>query len=91
MVADPVVGRYLETEDVWVSLDVIVDRELAPGTAARPGWGGPEASYAGVVAQPMVAAMVEVMRRRIQSGQRFGREPVFFEIAIGPEATGEVA
>ena len=86
MVADPVVARYLETDDVWVSLDVVVDRELTPTGPVVPGWAGPDAPFAGVVGPPAVAAMVEMVRRRIQAGQRFGREPVVFEIAVQPEA-----
>lgn len=86
MVADPVVGRYLETDDVYVSLDVVVDRAMTPGGPTFTSWNGPNDPFAGAVGQPAVAAMVTVVRRRIESGRPLGSEPVVFEIAVLPEA-----
>lgn len=91
MVADPVISRYLETDDVYVSLEVVIDRAMTPGEVSFPSWNGPDDPFAAAVGQPAVAAMVDMVRRRIESGTPLGHEPVAFEIAVLPEAVGEAA
>jgi hypothetical protein len=86
---DAEIGAFLETAGATVVVDVVIDRELGPG-GLEFGQGRPDNQpLAGVIGQPSVAAMLDLLRRRVRDGEaarrHLSQEPFCFEISVHPD------
>lgn len=86
MFDDAVIAEFLTTGTATVQFDVVIDRAIGQGQLTFEGARPENQPFAGVMGQPLVAAMVETIRRRVGGAAQPEREEAFsFEITVSPD------